>query len=147
VIDCFRPEADITLTFFRANDLKADALGFLVLAALVFVMSAFPVVRQNMDGVGWLLICVVGVPCAEFVWRHEKAPKTPRKWFVLALISLVGAPLFYGFSRLAAVVFFRTEPEASRFFDIILTVMIAPGLTFISVAGAVRAFLHTGDSN
>jgi hypothetical protein len=119
--------------------LKADALGFLVLAGLFFVISAFPVVRQNMDGVGWLLTYVIGVACAAFVWHHEKAPKTPRKWLMLALISLVGALLFYGFSRLAAVVFFSTEPEASRFFDIGLTVLIAPGLTFISIAGAARA--------
>lgn len=130
-----------------ANDLKADALGFLVLAALTLLMCAFPVVRQNVEGVGWLLIILSGVPCAEFVWRHEKAPKTPRKWFLLALISLVAAPFFYGGSRLIALCFFHAEPAASRDFDIVLTLMIAPGLTFISVAGGIRAYLQLGDSN
>jgi hypothetical protein len=119
--------------------LKADASGFVVLAALMLVISCFPIVRQNMEGLEWLLVCVLGLPCAEFVWRHEKAPKTPGKWLMLALISLVGAPSFYVFSRLAAEVFFRIEPATSRVFDSILTVMISPGLTSISLAGAVRA--------
>lgn len=135
------------LTFCKANDLKADALGFLVLATLMLATSALAVVRQNMDGVSWLLICVFCVPCAEFIWRHKKAPKTPGKWFVLALISLAGALFFYGGSRLIALAFFNAEPDASRVFDIILTLMIAPGLTFICVAGGIRAFLHSGSSN
>lgn len=127
--------------------MKADALGFFVLAALTLLMCAFPVVRQNVEGVGWLLMILFGVPCAEFVWRHEKAPKTPRKWFLLALISLAAAPSFYGGCSLIARGFFHAEPAASRDFDIVLTLMIAPGLTFISVAGGIRAYLQLGDSN
>jgi len=121
--------------------LKADALGCLVLAGLISVISAVPVVRQNIDVVGWVLIYIVCVACAAFVWHHEKAPETPKKWLILALISLLGAPLFYGTSRLVASIFFSTEPETSRYFDIAMTVLIAPGLTFISIAGAARAAL------
>jgi apolipoprotein N-acyltransferase len=128
-------------------DLKADALGFIVLAALMFVVAAFPAIGASLSVIESLFIFGITALCAAFVWRHEKAPKTTGRWLMLALITLVGAPLFYGFSRLVAVAFFRTEPEASRFFDIILTVIIAPGLTFISLAGAVRSLLLSGDSN
>lgn len=119
----------------------ADLAGLFILAAVVMVVALFVPASQVPIGI-WVMVYGMAAATSLFVWRHPKSPNTPRKWLLLAIYSLVAAPLFYGFAVISARIFFLgNEPNGSKGFDIFLTLMIAPGLTIVSIIGAVRAML------
>lgn len=77
---------------------------------------------------------------AWYVWNDRRAPETPKKWFFIAFCTLVAAPLFYGFAIIvAAIAFGGNEPTSSAKIDLFLAMTIAPGFTFIAIAGGMRA--------
>jgi hypothetical protein len=57
---------------------------------------------------------------------------------------------FQELSRILYFIFRSNEPDLSKFIDAVLALMFAPGLTFIAIAGWVRALMsvekrHTAD--
>jgi hypothetical protein len=120
----------------------ADVLGFGVLALMVAAVAALVPTTAVAGGV-WPFGYAIWALCAWFVWHHPSAPKRPLSWLFIALLSLVVAPLWYGVAVLAALFLFSgAEPQLSRAFDISITFLLAPGLTFIFVSGSVRAYLQ-----
>lgn len=117
----------------------ADVIALTVLAALVTVMSLF-VPSSEVPGVLWVFIYVIWAACAYFIWHHRKAPESATRWLLLAILSVVGASLWFGMAALIAHLSFGSnEPGLSKTFDILVTLIIAPGLTFIALTGWVRA--------
>lgn len=117
----------------------ADMIGLIALAALVGIVSLF-VPGSDVPLMMWMFIYMMWVVCALFVWHHRSAPSKPRTWLVLALCSVVGAPIWYGVAALTALIFFNgSEPGLSKSFDLIMTLIFAPGLTFIALTGWIRA--------
>jgi hypothetical protein len=117
----------------------ADLAGLFILAAVVVIAALVVPVSQVAVGI-WVMVYAMAAVTSLFVWRHPKSPHAPKKWLLLAIYSLAAAPLFYGLAVIAARIFFLgNEPSGSKGFDIFLTLMIAPGLTIVSLIGAVRA--------
>lgn len=124
------------------NTFMADAIGLAVLAVLVSLVSLF-VPSVEVPEVLWAFIYVMWAACALFVWRHQKAPERATRWLLLAVASVIGAPIWYGVAVLVArLAFGSNEPELSKTFDILVTLIMAPGLTFIAITGWVRALVR-----
>jgi hypothetical protein len=100
----------------------------------IFFCAEVTIVRHRIAF--FFLISAIG---ALYVWHHPKAPETPAMWLRLALYSVVAAVLWFGLTRLGAHFMFIDEPPASRAFDLVVTVIIAPGLTITSAVGWIRA--------
>lgn len=118
----------------------ADAAGLLVLAVIMLIVSFF-VSDSQMPGIAWPFIYSMEAVTALFVWHHHKAPKPPTKWLLLALYSVVAAALWFGLATLGARLTFVDEPTASKAFDLMVTVVIAPGLTVVAVIGWIRTLV------
>lgn len=117
----------------------ADTIGLAILAVLVG-LGAFFVPNAKVPLWMWAFIYVIWLLCALFIWHHPRAPERPRTWLVVAVGTVIGAPIWYGFAALAALVFYSgSEPGLSKTFDLIMTLMLAPGLTCIALTGWVRA--------
>lgn len=120
---------------------KANLAGLAVLAVLIALVSLL-VPETEVSKPLWLVAYAVLVVCALFIWHHKRAPVHPTQWLVLAVYCLVGAAAWYGFSRAVAhLAFGPGEPGLSRFFDIGVALMIAPGLAFVAFAGWIRALV------
>ena len=116
----------------------ASFVALILLAGLMATVVPF-VPHANFSGAVWCFIYLIWAIFGAFVWHHPRAPSCPRRWLNVAILSLVAAPLWYGFALLAAKVFFRgDEPALSEGIDLIVTLIICPGLTFVAIAGAVR---------
>jgi hypothetical protein len=115
-----------------------DMIGLIALAGLIGLASVF-MPASAVPLVMWVLIYLVWMMGALFIWYHRKAPDRPQTWFVLSLCSVVGVPIGHGIATLAALPFGASDPALAKTFDLIITLMFSPGLTFIAVAGWVRA--------
>ena len=119
----------------------ADFFGLTVLAALVALMSLY-VPSSEVPGVLWVFIYMIWAAFAYFIWHHRRAPERAARWLILAALSVIGAALWFGMATLAAHLSFGSnEPGLSKVFDMTVTLIIAPGLTFIALAGWVRALV------
>lgn len=117
----------------------ADMIGLIALAALVGLVSFF-VPGSDVPLMMWMFVYIMWGVCALFIWHRRRAPTKPQTWLVLALCSVVGAPIWYGVAALAAFMFFDgSELGLSKTFDLIMTLIFAPGLTFIALTGWIRA--------
>ena len=119
----------------------ADAAGLGALAGTMVLGSvAIPEVDINFVAGAFLyLIWAVG---SIFVWHHRLAPKMPAQWLLGAACSIAAAAVWYGFMRGASLATFgKGEPEGSKMFDMMTTILIAPGLTVSALCGSVRALV------
>ena len=120
------------------REMKANLIGLLALAILVAVTSLL-VPSLDVAKPMWLFAYVLWVVCALFVWHHRLAPVKPGKWLLAAIGSVVAAILWFGSARLVARLALGDGGSGlSRFFDLGVALMIAPGVAFIALAGWVR---------
>ncbi|MFJ2986827.1 hypothetical protein ACIPF8_03095 [Collimonas sp. NPDC087041] len=119
----------------------ANIIGLVILAALMTLMSLY-VPGSEVPGVFWVFIYVIWAAFAYFIWHHRKAPESATRWLILAALSVIGAALWFGIATLIAHLSFGgNEPGLSKIFDVTVALIIAPGLTFIALAGWVRALV------
>jgi tryptophan-rich sensory protein len=118
-----------------------DIIGLIALAGLIGLVSLF-VPASAVPPVMWVFIYLVWMMGALFIWHHRNAPEKPQTWLVLALCSGVAASIWSGIANLAASVAVGAhEPGLSKVFDLIVTSIFSPGLTFIAVTGWIRALM------
>ena len=93
----------------------------------------------------WIVVAVgLGVG-AYFVWRNEKSPKTPAGWLWFAIGSVVSGLVFFacdvlvGGSGHTNPSVLEAAKRAGGPFGFGLTLLVCPGLTFISIAGIAWA--------
>ncbi|UVH56089.1 hypothetical protein NWF24_25060 [Variovorax paradoxus] len=119
--------------------MKANLVGLVVLSILVAITSLL-VPSTEVAKPMWIFAYALWVVCALFVWHHKLAPDQPRRWLLMAVGSVAGAALWFGFANLVSRIAFGVdEPGLSRLFDVGVALMIAPGLAFIAIAGWARA--------
>lgn len=128
------------------RDYVANAAGLSVLALLVAALAPF-VPTAVLPAPLWMFIYALWSGCGLFVWQAPRAPAAPRKWLYLAGFSLLAAPFWYVFATLAGRLFFGSnEPALSNGFDLVVTCLLAPGFTFVAVAGSARALVSSRKS-
>jgi hypothetical protein len=118
----------------------ADAIGLLTLMLMVVILAAF-VSPSIVPTPLWIPIYLAWAVGALFAWYKLEIVR--QNWS-LAVASSVGvAILWYGASRGIAYMTFRSgEPGLSKVFDVIVTLILSPGLTFVAIAGYVRDLVH-----
>ena len=86
----------------------------------------------------WVLVCVLWVARALFVWAKLKGSTSAKQWLLFVGYSVGGGLGWYLFARAVAHITFSNEPQLSWLIDTVISLVIAPGLTFIFLAGWVR---------
>lgn len=119
------------------RDLKSDLAGLAVLAMLAFLVAVKPGGQTPAEM--WPFIYGGWAALAVFSWRHSHAPRTAGKWCLYALYSVVLAALWYGLSLFWRGALDGGESNMSETFDFVLLLIVSPGFTCISIAGAARA--------
>ena len=120
---------------------KANLAGLVVLAVLIALVSLL-VPEAEVSKPLWLFAYAGLGVCALFIWHHKRAPSHPAQWLFLTACCLMGAAAWFGLTRAVAhLAFGADEPGLSRFFDIGVALMIAPGLAFVAFAGWIRALI------
>jgi tellurite resistance protein TehA-like permease len=114
-----------------------DMIGLLALTALIGLVSLF-VPASAVPLLMWLCIYLAWMGSALFIWYHRKAPDRPQAWLVLSLCSVAGVPVWHVISA-ALISFGGNEHGLAKTFDLIVTLIFSPGLTFIAVTGWIRA--------
>lgn len=118
----------------------SDAIGLIVLMIMVGVLATF-VSSSDIYKPFWIPIYVAWAAGALFLWRKFDALIMRPE--LIAALSLGGALLWYLVMRgVAYLVFSSEEPELSRVFDLIVTLILSPGITFIALAGYVRELVY-----
>jgi hypothetical protein len=120
----------------------ADATGYFVLTAEV-LLSAL-VLRAGVPAAIGIVIAVgLGVG-AHFVWHSEKSAKTAEGWLWSAMGSVIVGLVFFacdvwvGGSGHASLSAWEAAKNAGGPFGFGLTLVVCPGLTFVSIAGIAR---------
>jgi hypothetical protein len=120
----------------------ADAAGLSALAGILLLWRAL-VPGVDIDFAGGSFLYLAWAAGSIFVWHHQLAPKLPAQWLLAAACSIAAAAAWYGFMRGASVATFgKGEPEGSKVFDMMTTIIIAPGLTGSALCGSVRALIE-----
>jgi hypothetical protein len=121
----------------------ADPTGYFVLTAEV-LLSALVLRGAGVPAAIWIVIAAgLGVG-AHFVWRSEKSAKTAEGWLWSAMGSVIVGLVFFacdvwvGGSRHASLSAWEAAKNAGGPFGFGLTLVVCPGLTFISIAGIAR---------
>jgi hypothetical protein len=121
----------------------ADATGYFVLTAEV-LLSALVLRGAGVPAAFWIVIAVgLGVG-AHFVWHSEKSAKTAEGWLWSAMGSVIVGLVFFacdvwvGGSGHASLSAWEAAKNAGGPFGFGLTLVVCPGLTFISIAGIAR---------
>lgn len=110
--------------------------GLFFLLLLVSTLSRFCPQERISAGM-WIAIYLVWAWCAIFIWK--KADSTKYSSAHLCLLSIFFGIFWYILSRsFAYLVFGENEPESSKIYDLLIFLMITPGLTFIFFAGWIR---------
>ncbi|NHV26857.1 hypothetical protein [Burkholderia sp. D-99] len=117
-----------------------DVIGLFVLVILVAILSAF-VPASEIPPSLWVPICAAWAVSAIFMWR-KVGPET-KPWRLIGLYSVGGAVVWYAATRAISRWTFGTdEAELSKVVDLLLALILSPGLTFVAIAGWVRAFIR-----
>lgn len=125
----------------------ADAIGLLVLAVLAGFVAGLTSIVYGKDYAIWALS--LGLPllaiCGLFAWHNELWPTDPKGALRVALISIPVSGVSFVLDALIGNAFYPTLPFRyaiwQRGSPIVLTVAICPGVTFVALAGLVRALL------
>lgn len=120
------------------------SVGLFVLALLIVIL-AVSISFLKIPFSIWLIICGIWFWIAIGTWK-EYYFWGPKDWLILAGESILYALLWCGIFRIISYLishfFFKeNEPIISKVFDFGVALLISPGITFISIAGAVRAFI------
>lgn len=120
----------------------ADAVGLIVLTlliALVILISSF--IPNVIIPWGYcVVVYLLWLVCSLFVWHRTKTPPQPRVWLTWALYSVIFAPIWFGFAAVMEFLIDSAKGESTTsYIDIAMALMVAPGSTFIFIAGWVRA--------
>ncbi|WP_334052771.1 hypothetical protein [Burkholderia cepacia] len=117
-----------------------DAMGLLVLMIQVTILATF-VSASQISRPLWVPIYVAWAASAIFVWRKVEAETKP--WLMTGLCSIGGAVLWFAVTRTVSHwIFGATESELSKVFDVLVALILSPGLTFVAIAGWVRAVIR-----
>ncbi|WP_155640918.1 hypothetical protein [Burkholderia pseudomultivorans] len=117
-----------------------DAMGLLVLMILVAILSIF-ISASEISRPLWVPIYAAWAASAIFIWRKVEPGTKP--WLMIGLCSIGGALLWYVVTRTASHwIFGATESELSKVFDLLVALILSPGLTFVAIAGWVRAVIR-----
>lgn len=117
-----------------------DIAGLLTLLVMGWVMSIL-VELSKVPGPLWIAIYFGWAATALFVWYKMDSYKN--NWLTIAGFSIGGAVLWYAVTRMAShFVFGAGESTLSKIFDLAIALMMAPGLTFIALAGWVRQLIQ-----
>lgn len=117
-----------------------DAVGLIALMAMIAAMSFF-VPPSEVPGPLWIAIYLAWAAGALFVWHKVEAGW--KRWPLTVVCSIGGAALWYAATRaIAHVTFGDGEPELSKTFDLIVALILSPGLTFIAIVGWVRGLMQ-----
>lgn len=124
---------------------KSDAIGLVVLTAEIGLL--IPVfTSEEIPIVIWIVIYVALAITAIYLWHSEKSPKTPSGWLGYAAGSVVLGGLFFvadvwvGRSGHPNLPLLDAATRAGGPFGFVSTLIVCPGLTFISIAGIARAY-------
>lgn len=119
-----------------ANIAGIGVLGVLVAIAAMFVSESI------LPKILWLFLFIMISIIGLWLWTAKQSPKTPVGWLFAAVVSIVVAAVWYGFSRILSVILFSGHAQSlSENVDLSILIMICPGLTGIAVAGWVRALV------
>jgi tryptophan-rich sensory protein len=113
-----------------------DAIGLVALMAMVAIMSAF-IPPSKVPGPLWVAIYFAWAASALYVWH--KVEGRWKRWPLIVVASMGGAVLWYVVTRaISRLVFGDGESELSKVFDLVVVLIMSPGITFIALAGWVR---------
>ena len=119
-----------------------DAIGLFVLMMLVAILAAF-VSASEIPRLLWIPIYAAWAVGAIFVWRKVESEKN--RWLLIGLSSIGGAVLWYAATRaISRLIFGGAESELSKVIDLLIALILSPGLTFVAIAGWARAFVRRG---
>lgn len=119
----------------------ADSVGLVVLMALVAILSSF-VSTSEVPRLLWIPIYAAWAVGAIFVWHQVES--TNNRWTVISLSSIGGAVLWYFITRvISRWVFGDAESELSKIIDLLIALVLSPGLTFVAIAGWAREFTRS----
>jgi hypothetical protein len=119
---------------------KSDAIALTVLA-LELALPIAVISPAEISFVLWIFIYLILAIAAIYCWRNEKSPKTPGGWLAYSIASVVFGIAFFacdiwiGGSGHPNLSLLDAAKEAVGPFGFGLTLIVCPGLTFISVAG------------
>lgn len=117
-----------------------DAVGLVTLMAMIAIMAAF-IPPSEVPGPLWIAIYFAWAAGALFVWH--KVEVGWKRWLLIVASSIVGAGLWYVATRVVShLTFGDGEPELSKTFDLVIALIISPGLTFIAIAGWARELMQ-----
>lgn len=127
------------MSFEQNKHYLPDVIGLLALLVMVFAMSIF-VPSSKVSGVLWIAIYLGWAATALFVWYKMDAYRN--KWLSIVGLSVGGAALWCAATRAISYLSFGAgEPALSKVFDLVIVLMMSPGLTFIALAGWVRELI------
>jgi hypothetical protein len=125
--------------------LKSDAIGLVLLATEIGLL--IPVfISEEMPIVIWIVIYLVFAITAIYCWHSDKSPKTPGGWLEYAAGSVVPGGISFACDVWIGRIVHPNLPlldaakETIGPFGFGLTLIVFPGLTFISIAGIARAY-------
>lgn len=117
-----------------------DAIGLMIMMPMIAIIAAF-ISPDNIPRPLWIAIYLAWAASAIFVW-HKYIVKWER-WPLVAAYSIGGAIIWYGATRfISYLIFGNEEPELSKIFDLVVALIISPGLTFIAIAGWIRGLIQ-----
>lgn len=118
-----------------------DSVGLVVLMALVAILSSF-VSTSEVARLLWIPIYAAWAVSAVFIWRQVESTKN--SWAVITLLSIGGALLWYFVTRyISRWIFGGAESELSKIIDLLIALILSPGLTFVAIAGWAREFMRS----
>lgn len=135
-----RNEKPMPLITMQRSRYFPDAIGLLVLMILVAILSTF-VSASEISRPLSVPIYAAWAASAIFAWR--KVEPEAKSWLRIGLCSIGGALLWYAVTRTASHrIFGATESELSKVFDLLIALILSPGLTFVAITGWVRALIR-----
>ena len=113
-----------------------DIIGLITLMVLVAITSTF-IPESEVPRLLWIPIYAAWAVGAMFVWRRVEA----NQWPTIGLSSVGGAVLWYVVTRaISRWTFGTADSELSKVFDLLIALIVSPGLTFVAIAGWMREF-------
>lgn len=129
-----------TMNTMKNSPYFPDAIGLFILMILVAVLATF-IPASEIPRIFWVPIYAVWAVGAIFVWRMIEAVN--HRWILSILSSIGGALLWYVTTRaISHLTFGSEEPALSKVIDVLIALIISPGITFIAIAGWVRSLVQ-----
>jgi hypothetical protein len=120
----------------KGSSYLLDTIALAVLTVMIAIVAAF-VPPFKVPKPLWIGIYFAWAAGALFFWYKVEICR--KRWFLIAASSVGGAVFWYLTTRaISRFIFGDGESEPSKAFDIIVALIISPGLTLIAIAGGLR---------